>query len=249
VEELIARLAPAIRVYKPDGPGPFPAVLQIHGCAGALPLQDEYARAARDAGVLAVILDSLTPRGIGYDTAVKLVCRGYIFRGRERAGDVVAGLEILRRRPDVDKSRLAVAGWSHGAWSIMDLLALDTPREKPFNLTDCPEDVWAGVVGLELIYPYSGFPALTRERGWKRNDIPADVLLVEGDTIASETDSVAALAKARAGGAKIDVEIWPGVTHGFEEEGLSNPILRYDPGRTSESHKRYAAWLKRIFKI
>jgi dienelactone hydrolase len=250
VDELIALLEPSVRLYKPDGPGPFPAVLQLHGCGGCKPIQDDYAKAAQSVGVLALIVDSLTPRGMTYDDGLRLVCSGRRLRGRERAGDLVAGLEMLRRRPDVDKSRIAVAGWSHGGWTIMDLLALDTPREKPFNLKETPKDVWAGVVGIELIYPYSGFPGLTRRRGWTRTDIPVDVLLVEGDTIASTADSQAALEKARASGAQVDVEFWSGVTHAFEEDDQApGSKLRYDPERAKDAHRRYAAWLRRVFGI
>jgi dienelactone hydrolase len=250
VEQLIAFLAPSIRLHKPDGPGPFPAVLQLHGCGGCKPIQDDYARAAKDVGALVLVLDSLTPRRIDYDAALRLVCSGRILRGRERAGDLVAGLEMLRRRPDVDASRLAVAGWSHGGWTIMDLLALDTPREKPFNLKDCPEDVWAGVRAIELIYPFGGFPALTRERGWKKTDIPADVLLVEGDTVASTADAHKAFEKARATGAQIDVETWSGVTHAFEEvDHAKGSLLRHNPARAADSHRRYAAWVRRVLGL
>ena len=250
LDALIALLEPAIRVYKPDGPGPFPAILQVHGCGGALPIQDDYAKAARDAGALVMVLDSLTPRGIGYNEALLRVCTGHRLRGRERAGDVVAGLEMLRRRPDVDASRLAVAGWSHGGWTIMDLLALKTPREKPFNLKSVPANVWSGVKGIMLIYPYCGFPALTRERGWATTDIPVQALLVENDAIANEKASLAALEKARANGAQIDIDVWPGVTHAFdEEEHAPGSRLRYNAERTAESHRRYATWAQRTLGL
>jgi dienelactone hydrolase len=250
VDELIALLEPSIRVYKPDGPGPFPAVLQIHGCGGAKPIQDDYAKAAQRVGALVVVLDSLTPRGIDFDQALRLVCSGRVLRGGERAGDVVAGLEMLRRRGDVDASRIALTGWSHGGWAIMDLLAFDTPRERPYNLKNLPHDVWKGVLGIELIYPFCGFPALTPRRGWSKTDIPVDALLMDNDTIAKIPDTLAAFEKARASGARIDVETWKGVTHAFEEdEHAKDSGLRYDPARAAEAHRRYAAWARRVLGI
>ncbi len=250
VDELIALLEPAIRVYKPDGPGPFPALLQIHGCGGAKPIQDDYAKAARDVGALVVILDSLKPRNIDFDRALKLVCTGRVLRGRERAGDLVAGLEMIRRRPDVDPTRIAIAGWSHGAWTIMDLMALDLAKEAPFNLKEVPKNVWKGVKGIELIYPFSGFPGLTRKRGWKAVDIPVDALILEGDTIAALKDTHTAFETARKSGAQIDVETWTGVTHAFEEtDHAKGSALRHDAVRATEAHKRYAAWVRRTFKI
>lgn len=244
LEHLIALLEPAIRVYKPEGPGPFPVVLQLHGCGGAKRIQDEYAQAARDAGVLAIVLDSLTPRGIDFENALRRICSGRELRGLERAGDLIAGLEIVRRRDDVDTSRIAVAGWSHGAWTIMDLLALDTPRETPPNLKAAPDNPWAGVVGVELIYPYCGFPALTRSRGWSKTNIPADVLLLENDQVANEKISHTALERARQSGAAITVETWTGVTHAFEEDmHPEGSRCRYDPERATQAHQRYARWL------
>ncbi|MGD2134319.1 MAG: dienelactone hydrolase family protein [Maricaulaceae bacterium] len=250
VEKLIAFLEPHIRVYKPEGEGPFPAVLQLHGCGGAKEIQDEYAVAARDAGVLVLILDSLTPRGIGFDEAVRRVCTGRVLRGRERAGDLVAGLEMLRRRPDVDPDQLAVVGWSHGGWTIMDLLALDIPHEKPFNLRDVPRDPWKGVKAIELIYPFAGFPSLTRERGWKRTDIPCDVLVIKNDTVAPNRATYASLEKARQSGAELTVETWEGVTHAFEESvHTPGSKLRYNPERAAEAHARYANWVKDVFGL
>jgi len=249
LERLIALLEPAIRVYKPEGPGPFPVVLQLHGCGGAKRIQDEYAEAARDAGVLAIVLDSLTPRGIDFDNALRRICSGRELRGLERAGDLIAGLEIVRRRDDVDTSRIAVAGWSHGAWTIMDLLALDTPRETPPNLKAAPDNPWAGVVGVELIYPYCGFPALTRSRGWATTDIPADVLLLENDQVANEKTARTALERARQNGAAITVETWTGVTHAFEEDmHPKGSRCRYDPERATQAHQRYVRWLTATLK-
>jgi dienelactone hydrolase len=250
VDELIALLEPSIRLYKPEGPGPFPAVLQVHGCGGAKPIQDDYARAARDVGALVIVLDSLAPRGIDFDTALRLVCSGRRLRGGERAGDVVAGLEMLRRRSDVDPSRIALAGWSHGGWSIMDLLAFKTPKERPYNLKNLPPDVWKGVRGIELIYPFSGFPSLTLRRGWTKTDIPVDALLVEQDTIAKIPDTLMAFDKARKSGGQIDVETWSGVTHAFEEdEHAKDSDLRHEPKRAAEAHRRYAAWVRRVLGL
>jgi dienelactone hydrolase len=250
VDELIALLEPSIRVHKPDGPGPFPVLLQAHGCGGAKPIQDDYAKAARDVGALVVVLDSLTPRGIDFESALRLVCSGRVLRGGERAGDIVAGLEMVRRRTDVDASRIALAGWSHGGWSIMDLLAFKTPRERPYNLKSVPENLWDGVVGIELIYPFCGFPALTARRGWSKTNIPVDALIVENDTIARNADALAAFERARADGAQIDVETWSGITHAFEEtEHAAGSSLRHDAARAAESHRRYAAWVRRALGL
>src|ERR1700724_3196497 len=50
---------------RPDGAGPFPAVVVLHGCAGfsaagSLQLTDQL----KDWGYVALMVDSLTPRGL-----------------------------------------------------------------------------------------------------------------------------------------------------------------------------------------
>jgi dienelactone hydrolase len=128
--DLVAHL----QVIRPDGPGPFPVVVQRHGCGGVQPLQRRYAEAARAAGVAAVILDSLAPRGIGRHEACATVCTGLRLRGGERAGDLTAILDWLDDQPWADRTRLAAAGWSHGGWSIMEALAARTPHPALLRL-------------------------------------------------------------------------------------------------------------------
>jgi dienelactone hydrolase len=52
-------------ILLPAGKGPFPVVVQMHGCGGVQPMQRRYAEAALEAGVAVVILDSLKPRYLG----------------------------------------------------------------------------------------------------------------------------------------------------------------------------------------
>lgn len=247
VDALAEMLDPHIEVHRPDGPGPFPAVLQMHGCGGVKEIQRDYARAAARAGVIAVILDSHTPRGISYRKAVATVCKGRRLLGAERAGDLIAGLRIVRRMGDVDASRLAVAGWSHGAWTIMDALALRIPAETPHSLDAVPEDAFSGLRGAYLMYPFCGFPSLTARRGWSTAPPTADMLLVENDARASETLALAAAERARASGAAVTTEIWAdGLTHAFDEDNHEpNSGLVYQPDAAARAHDRYAAWLTR----
>lgn len=246
VDELADRLDPHIEIHRPDGPGPFPAVLQMHGCGGVKEIQRDYARVAARNGVLAVILDSHAPRGISYREALRTVCKGRRLLGAERAGDLIAGLRIIRRMGDVDATRLAVAGWSHGAWAVMDALALRAPDEAPFNLQTAPDDAFDGLQGAYLVYPYCGFPSLTRKRGWTTLPAAADMLLVDGDTRSTLADGLAAAERARASGAHVETEIWTGVTHAFDEQDQEpGSGLVFDPEAAERAHARYAGWLQR----
>lgn len=245
ISEHAERLRPHLDVRLPDGEGPFPAVLLLHGCGGVKDSpQKDYAEAALARGVAACVLDSLSPRGITYERALNTVCKGRELLGAERAGDIIAALEILRGRPDIDSERIALVGWSHGAWAIMDLFALDHSRRRPLGVSDAPADPLAGVCGALLYYPFCGFPALTRKQGWTRTDIPARMLLVENDTLADEKVSQRAAERARASGADIDVTLWSGVTHAFDETPHElDSKLRYDADAAARSHDFFADWL------
>ncbi|MEO6377912.1 MAG: dienelactone hydrolase family protein, partial [Caulobacteraceae bacterium] len=79
-----AKLLEHTTIVRPDGPGPSPVVVQLHGCGGIQPMQMRYAETARTAGVAALVVDSLAPRGIGRREAQLTVCTGLRLRGAER---------------------------------------------------------------------------------------------------------------------------------------------------------------------
>ena len=129
-------LAPHVEAYGPPDEEPRPAVILFHGCAGVRPHIDIYARAAARDGFRAFVVDSYAARGWAQAYATTLVCAGAMFWGRERAGDVLAASWGLGQLPGVDAGRIALAGWSHGAWSIMDLMTM--PLERPGRHRDRP---------------------------------------------------------------------------------------------------------------
>ena len=69
---------------------------------------------------------------------------------------------------DCDPARLVLAGWSHGAWAIMDLATMPLERPGEAGLADPSPEPLAGLQGLFLGYPYGGVTALSRTRPWVR---------------------------------------------------------------------------------
>ena len=143
-----ARLTLIARLYRPDpsvfGAGPYPTVLFLHGAGGMWsndtipnPITAANAPASqfRDWGNLlvgmgyaALMVDSFNPRGIAagfdgrrphYDPAADdaLCSPNY-----ERPKDVVAALTYLASRADIDRERIALIGFSHGAQTGMNSL-------------------------------------------------------------------------------------------------------------------------------
>ena len=117
-------------LWRPDGPGPFPAVLFNHGSGR----QSDLTRPARLGPVFAshgYVVLYLFRRGAGLSAnqgadSEELMNRARAEDGQEgrnelqlrlldaELGDVRAGLAALRARPDVDTSRIGVVGYSFG---------------------------------------------------------------------------------------------------------------------------------------
>lgn len=243
--DLWRRLAPEAELLTPSGRGPFPTVLIFHGCGGVRAHLQAYARSAVAAGWGALLVDSFTPRGWSRDHARMLVCTGLRFRGRRRAGDILAAIAGASQLPLVDPERIVLAGWSHGAWAIMDLMAMPLIETGEARLSDAPAVSLKGVRGGFLAYPYVGVASASRGgRPWPR---PLRLLSVvpRRDHLASVRRHMRALASAVAAGS--EVSVWSvDATHAFDEPGLMARIMRYDENLSREALDRFAGFLTAI---
>ncbi len=235
--ELSAELSPYYRTVLPPGRGPFPTALLYSGCDGPKDNLDRWAAMLSEQGWASVIVDSHTPRGLTDFEAWRLVCAGQLLMGSERAGDVLVSIDDARRMPFADPARLLLVGASHGGWAIMDLLALNPPREMPFNLSTLPEgapdDPLAGVVGAILLYPYCGAANRARPEGWAR-PLPTLFLLSEKDSIAPPEDCTAIAAAMAARGQPVTAITLAGVDHAWDQqERAAFSTLRFDAAATS----------------
>lgn len=254
-QDLAAALAPHMAIAKPNGAGPFPVVIQFHGCGGLAgpdgqrqPIMDEYAAALLEKGIAAISVESFPHRGIGRREALNKVCTGARFRGSERAGDVLASLDHIRRLPWVDRRRIGLAGWSHGGWSIMDLLAMDLDRVKPHNLRSVPKAKLDGVVGVHLTYPWCGaLIARTPNTGWHWS--PQTRIVMAGkDSIAPHAGSERAIDRMREAGADVEVRVFDKHDHAFDERYQEpGSRLEFDEDAASVARNEYATWFDALF--
>jgi acetyl esterase/lipase len=89
-------------IYRPSGKGPFPAVLLMHGGAfqtGNRSYFSAYARQLADAGIVAATIDYTL--NAGYDVPI---------------ADTTDAYEWIKRQPGIDPSRIALVGFSAGAY-------------------------------------------------------------------------------------------------------------------------------------
>jgi len=213
--DLASRLNPYMRVHLPEGDGPFPTVLQFHGFGSALASQDDWAAFLADNGYVVIIVDSLGPRGINREEAIATVCTGFQLTSLERAGDILASLSAARDLSFVDADNLFLAGWSHGGWSIMDLLSLDLAHEIPSNLITASPDDLAGVRGAILIYPYCGFPSRTLSEGWQ-SPLPSLILMGDRDTVAPADQCLAVVDRLLDDGVSVQHIVYDDASHAFD---------------------------------
>lgn len=225
-DALFEEIKDGVTVYKPDGDGPFPAVIAFHGCAKPHNRADVYAKAANSLGVAFLTVDSYGPRGVSEMEAQTRVCSGQTFWGRERAGDALVALDHARSLSFVDKDRIALLGWSHGGWTVMDLMSMDLETTLPTSLSAAPEEGLSGVTAVLLYYPYCGTASRSKATGWPK-PIPARFVLVENDALTKEGQCVETIERLKADGVEAEYEILKGVTHGFDENHEPGSRLRY----------------------
>jgi len=242
VAERWARLKPSLVIRRPDGPGPFPVVLIFPGCGGVREHLHRYAEAAAEAGWMAVTVESFIARGWSDAFVRTFVCTGLLLRGGTRAGDVMAAATFAKDLPDADPSRIVLAGWSHGAWAIMDLMTEKLEKRGEAMIADPMNADLSGVVGAFMPYPYVALPARSRFMRWRRA-LDALVIIPTRDHLARRADYERALDHARAAGSKIE-EWVVDATHAFDEPGLTHPKIRYNPQATKEAVRRFVGFLK-----
>jgi dienelactone hydrolase len=245
--ERAAMLEPSFTISLPDGAGPFPVVIMLHGCGGRRGFLDTYARVAREAGAASVIVDSYTPRGVSRHAAFATICTGLTFRGAERAGDLYAVVNWTRAQSWADPDRLIAAGWSHGGWTVLDALALRSGHDMQAatGLRDLPEEPLAGVRGAFVAYPYAGVASLAGRRAW-RHDVDAVAIVCGRDYIVGAAAPRAALERQRSLGAKLDIEMFPHATHAFDEPGAHDPRVRYSAEDSAKAEAMLASLIARV---
>lgn len=108
---------------KPEGDGPFPTILLLHGCSG--PVTSKGAIASRERhwmtlfvaeGYVVLLLDSFNPRGF---SSICTKSARPITAEQDRPYDAYAALRWLRDRPYVRPDRIGIMGWSHGAMTAL----------------------------------------------------------------------------------------------------------------------------------
>lgn len=244
---------PQMALYKPEGDGPFPAVVLHHQCGGLRSARGnwqnmamlEWARTAVAHGYAALVIDSLGPRGV--DT-VCMGPRGGVTFGRGTRDALLAGA-WLRTLPYVDKERIAVAGYSWGA--MTSLLA--------------SSNKWATALGDGFRFQaavafYPGCFTIARGQPQELELVQPDIdrpllaLLGGQDTETPADECTSRLQPLKAKGAPVEWHLYPQATHCWDCKNLNNfskvdmrgsqVVYRYDEAATRDAEKRMFDFLE-----
>lgn len=239
-----ARLSPHVTTYGPADGAPRPAAVLFHGCGGIRGQLALYGEAAAAAGFRAYVVDSFAPRGWSRTYGQFFVCTGAVFRGWERAGDVAAAAHGIAGLPEVDGTRLALAGWSHGGWGIMELMSAPLAQPGEIGLLDPQALDLSGVKGVYLGYPYIGLGANRRSAPWLRRP-PTLAVVARRDHLTTVRNAERVFEAVKASGAPIETWLVDG-THAFDEPA-DFPPMRYDAALTKDALARFQGFLRAVF--
>jgi dienelactone hydrolase len=229
-----------VRLLKPDGPRPFPAVVIMHDCSGLGPRSsgapDRWAGELVKQGYAVAIPDSFTTRGFAGGVCTETSPRRAEVNSVRRARDAYAALSYLRTLPYVDGSRVGLMGGSHGGSTT--LASMVAPEGEQDLLV---HDKAAGFAAAVALYPgcadrYGGWRA-TRQSGTSvpiadyigvyKPIAPLLILIGENDDWTPAESCLKLTEIARKGGYPVAIKVYPGAHHSFDS---THPV-RYNANR------------------
>ena len=236
-------------LFKPDGDGPFPVVIALHGCGGLTgrsePIQARYRDWAEQLlkdGKAVLFPDSYGSRELGPQCHVK---ERHIHARRERVADIFAARRWLTQQPWVAHNRISPMGWGNGASAVLWAV-------RPQLSSRHVEPDFRSAIAF---YPDC---RLSSGLGWSAR-VPTLVLIGAKDDVNSPSACHQMVDGAHGRSALARIVVYPSAYHDFDRANL--PLRALGPtsdvtdpekghiGTDSEaradSQKRVAEWLAR----
>jgi dienelactone hydrolase len=216
---------PAITGYlaRPNGPGPFPAILVLHDCGGFSAFETAEVNELASAGYVALAIDMLKPQGLSNAcTTVSTAAHN----GLEYA---TASLAWLRAQSYVAPNKLGAVGFSMGGIVALGLIDPFTPAPA--------------IPGLRAVVAY--YPNCIG----RSPNVAAPLLILNGsaDDWIPPAGCQAFAQSARSAGKPVQITTYPGATHAFTQPSNHTRIydghtLTYNPQATSDADAKMKAF-------
>jgi dienelactone hydrolase len=249
LDQQVSLIEPFAAIHIPDdADGPVPTLIMFHGCGGLRDIQQIYADAILEAGYGVIIVDSHSARGIGRLGSMSTVCSALRLWGQERAADVHAAVKIASGDDRIDATQLALIGWSHGGWTLLEALTYSGEDQLPPALIDGEPGLSNQVKATILMYPYCGFPV--RSSGSDLDtSINVHAILAENDLVAPHQTCVQTLGIAARTHPSIQLDIWPSITHAFDDPNQApDPRMEYDAAASERARATVIGILNHSFE-
>lgn len=237
------------QMFKPDGPGPFPVVVALHGCEGlptpSNPLSTRYkdwGERLVKAGFVMILPDSYGSRGHGNQCRTRTTFRS----DRERMADANATRVWLQAQPFVKADHISLLGWSNGGVSV-----LWSVRPQARIKDDKPD--FRSAVAF-----YPGCRRL-ETAAWSAR-VPTLILSGAADDVVSARACEQMVSGARGRTARTTIIVYPGAYHDFDHPNRSVQVRTgyafsndgsgrihtgSNPAARADSHRRVMQWLAR----
>ncbi|MGY8634425.1 dienelactone hydrolase family protein [Bradyrhizobium sp. 14AA] len=237
------------QLYKPEGEGPFPTVIALHGCGGlgghadpVLPRYRDWAERLLKAGNAVLMPDSYGSRELGPQCRVK---ESHVKARRERVADIAATRAWLMKQGWVARDRVSLMGWANGASALLWAVRPQSTAR------DAGPDFRAAIA----FYPDCRISA---GLGWSTR-VPTLVLIGANDDVSSPPACRQMVEGAHGRSALARIVVYPGAYHDFDR--ANTPLhaaaastdaaaperghLGTDAEARAESQKEVAEWLAR----
>jgi dienelactone hydrolase len=243
-------------VTKPEGSGPFPAVVILHDCSGLGPRSsgaaERWARELVSRGYVAVVPDSFTTRGWPDGVCTDASPGRADVAASRRVRDAYAALAHARALPYVEGRRVGLMGGSHGGSTTLAAMAAPERSWEPLA-----RDKRAGFAAAVALYPGCGASFGTWRAGGKgayRPVAPLLILIGEKDDWTPAPACVKLAASARGSEHPVAITVYPGAHHSFDSDRplrfLAARVNSNAPGgRGATTGGDAAAWADSIRRV
>ncbi len=237
-------------LYKPDGAGPFPAIVALHDCGGLThrpamleQLYADWATHLVAQGFVVLFPDSFGSRGLGNQCSLR---ERKVRASRQRVADANAARRWLQGQSYVQADHVALLGWGDGA-----LTALWAVRPN-----GQPRDGSADFRSAVAFYP---FCHRLRETAWSAR-VPVLILIGSADDWTSAGVCQQMVAGAHGRSAHVQIVVYPDAHHDFDRADMPLHLrtgLAFTPDPSGKAHggtnpaarndalKRVPQWLAR----
>jgi dienelactone hydrolase len=217
------------KTFKPSGPGPFPAVVLMHGCGGVqIPHIRQHAQELLSAGYVVLVTDSYEPRGAKN-------CASGVIGGSVGVADAYAALAFLSEKSFVDRFRVYQVGFSWGA-IISTMLA--SPQSA--SIVGATQRFAATVSTYGACSYQDKYRLLLRD-----SDRPVLMLLGEKDQELPSTTCFPLLPELKALGSPVEWVLYPGATHTWDQPSQPRRGTLFNERVTADANAKTLEFLAR----